>query len=74
MATITRNQAVAIVARAFASLGNGLREAEIAAATGLTEDQVYRALKGRIDFQDRGDAGIFYTSTRPLADVMGSVA
>ncbi len=68
--TIKKTQLIAIVARVFANLGDGLRVEEIAAASGLTEDQVWRALKGRIDFQNKGDRGWFYTSTRPLIDLM----
>ncbi len=69
---LTKTQLIGIVARSFASLGQGLRVEEIAAATGLTEIQVWAAFKGRIDFQNRGERGWFYTSTRPLSDLMAA--
>jgi len=69
---LTKTQAIAIISRTFATLGQGLRVEEIAAASGLTENQVCAAFKGRIDFQNKGDMGWFYTSTRPLADLMAA--
>jgi len=63
-------QVVALIAGAFSLLGNGLRVEEIAACAGLTEEQVRRAFTGRIDFIDRGARGWFYTSTRPLTEIM----
>ena len=72
MKKLTKVQIVGIIARTFARLGGGLRVEEIAAASGLTEDQVWAGFKGRVDFQNKGDRGWFYTSTRPLADLMAA--
>lgn len=69
---LTKTQIVGIIARQFVSLGQGLRVEEIAAVSGLTENQVWAGLKGRIDFHNKGEQGWFYTSTRPIADLMAA--
>lgn len=69
---LTKTQAIAILARTFSTLGGGLRVEEIAAVSGLSEAQVWSTLKGRIDFQNKGDQGWFYTSTRPLRDLIAA--